>query len=47
MEANPGELVNRIDEEGLPDFLADLRNRLLQWFLYASDDVPSDKDPRW
>jgi arylsulfatase A-like enzyme len=46
LEADPGELVNRIDDEGLRDVVAELRNELLQWFLRTGDDVAFDQDPR-
>jgi arylsulfatase A-like enzyme len=46
LSADPGELVNRIDEEGLSDVVAGLRTQLLQWFLLTADDVPFERDSR-
>jgi arylsulfatase A-like enzyme len=46
LEADPSELVNRIDD-CLNDVVAELRTHLLQWFLRTGDDVPFDQDPRW
>jgi len=47
LESDPGELVNRIDDESLGDVVAELRGRLLDWFLRTGDIVPFDQDQRW
>ena len=47
LEADPGELANRIDDDGLGDVVRDLRHRLLDWFLRTGDAVPFDQDSRW
>jgi arylsulfatase A-like enzyme len=47
LEADPGELVNRIDDGGLGDVVRDLRYLLLDWFLRTGDVVPFDQDLRW
>jgi arylsulfatase A-like enzyme len=47
LEADPGELVNRIDDDGVSDVLNELRARLLDWFLRTGDIVPFDQDLRW
>jgi arylsulfatase A-like enzyme len=46
LQADPDELVNRIDDERLGDVVVELRDRLLRWFLRTSDDVPFDLDSR-
>jgi arylsulfatase A-like enzyme len=46
LEADPGELRNRIDDAGLQEVVAGLRSELLRWFLETGDDVPFDKDSR-
>ena len=46
LAADPGELLNRIDDPTLTRVRADLRERLLRWFVETSDQVPRAQDPR-
>ena len=41
-----GELVNRIDDPALSDVLAELRERMLTWFVETCDVVPRRVDRR-
>ncbi len=44
--SDPGELVNRIDDPALSDVLAELRERMLTWFVETCDVVPRRVDRR-
>lgn len=44
---DPGELVNRIDDQSCSDVLAELRERLLTHMLETGDVVPLKADSRW
>ena len=44
---DPGELHNRIDDPALAGVLAQLKERLLTFYLETSDVVPHDTDRRW
>jgi arylsulfatase A-like enzyme len=46
LRADPGELHNRIDDPALAGVLADLKERLLTFFLETGDVVPHDTDRR-
>lgn len=46
LDADPGELVNRIDDAALAGVVGEMRDRLLRWFLETGDDVPLDRDRR-
>ena len=46
LEADPGELVNLIDDAKYADVIAELRDQQLQWFLATGDAVPFDRDAR-
>ena len=47
LEADPQETANRIADPALADVRADLRARLMQWYLETADAVPPDTDRRW
>ena len=44
---DPAESDNRIDDPVLRDVLAQLKERLLTFYLETSDVVPHDADSRW
>lgn len=44
--ADPGELHNRIDDPALASVLAQLKERLLTWYMETADVVPFDADRR-
>ena len=46
LTADPGELVNRIDDPVLMEVKASLRDRLLRWYLETGDVVPREMDNR-
>lgn len=46
LRADPGELVNRIDDPGLAPVRAELGDRLLTWFHETCDAVPHRTDRR-
>jgi arylsulfatase A-like enzyme len=46
LQADPGELVNLIDDAEYAEVVADLREQQLRWFLATGDDVPFDRDKR-
>lgn len=46
LKADPQELHNRIDDRQLADVLAELKDRLLSFYLESSDVVPHDYDQR-
>ena len=46
LAADPGELVNRVDDPTLTSVRGDLHERLLRWFVETSDQVPREQDPR-
>ncbi len=46
LSADPGELVNRIDDPELADLLARLKDRMLTFFMETGDVVPHDTDRR-
>jgi len=46
LQADPGELVNLIDDAEYAGVVAELREQQLRWFLATADDVPFDKDKR-
>ena len=46
LRADPGELHNRIDDPALSGVLADLKDRLLTFYLETGDVVPHDTDQR-
>jgi arylsulfatase A-like enzyme len=47
LEADPQELVNRIDDPALADARDRLRDRMLTWYMDTADAVPFDTDRRW
>ena len=47
LRADPGELHNRIDDPSLAGVLAQLKERLLTFYLETGDVVPHDTDRRW
>jgi arylsulfatase A-like enzyme len=47
LESDPGELHNRIDDPALGGVLAELKERMLTFFLETGDAVPWDLDRRW
>ncbi len=44
---DPGELHNRIGDPALKGVLAELKERMLTWYLETCDVVPHDPDSRW
>lgn len=44
---DPGELDNRIGDPALKGVLADLKERMLTWYLETGDAVPHEPDSRW
>ncbi|MBC7317562.1 MAG: DUF4976 domain-containing protein, partial [Chloroflexi bacterium] len=44
---DPGELHNRIGDPALKGVLAELKDRMLTWYLETCDVVPHDPDSRW
>jgi arylsulfatase A-like enzyme len=44
---DPAELNNRVDDPSLSDVLAQLKERLLTFYLETGDVVPHDADRRW
>jgi len=47
LRSDPQELHNRIDDPALVDVLAQLKERLLTFYLETGDVVPHDTDRRW
>ena len=47
LAADPRELDNRIDDPALADVLAEMKDRLLTFFLETGDVVPFDEDCRY
>ena len=47
LERDPFELENRIDDPAAARVVAELRERMLDWFLATGDVVPYELDPRW
>ena len=47
LNADPAELHNRIDDPSLAGVLAELKERLLTFFLETGDVVPFNSDRRW
>jgi arylsulfatase A-like enzyme len=47
LRGDPSELDNRIDDPSLADVLAELKERLLAFYLESGDVVPHDIDQRW
>jgi len=47
LRADPGELVNRIDDPALAPVLARLKDCMLTFFLDTGDVVPHETDRRW
>ena len=43
---DPDELANRVDDPGLREVQAELKERLLRWMIETSDEVPMHQDPR-
>ena len=46
LRTDPGELNNRIDDPALAGVLAELKDRLLTFYLETGDVVPHDTDQR-
>jgi hypothetical protein len=46
LQADPQEMDNRINDPKLANILAQLKERLLQFYLETSDVVPFDTDQR-
>ncbi len=46
LETDPGELNNRIEDPALADILAQMRDRMLTFFVETGDVVPHDPDRR-
>ncbi len=46
LHADPGEMVNRIGDPALKTVLANLKERLLTWYLETGDVVPHEVDER-
>jgi arylsulfatase A-like enzyme len=44
---DPAELNNRVDDPSLSDVLAQLKERLLTFYMETGDVVPHDADRRW
>lgn len=47
LRQDPMELTNRVDDPACAGVLAELRDRLLTFYLETSDVVPHDPDRRW
>jgi hypothetical protein len=47
LRSDPVELQNRIDDPALAGVLAQLKERLLTFYLETCDVVPHDTDRRW
>jgi len=47
LRSDPGELHNRINDPTLTSVLAELKERMLTFFLETGDVVPHDTDRRW
>ena len=47
LRSDPSELDNRIDDPSLAGVLAELKDRLLAFYLETGDVVPHDIDQRW
>jgi len=47
LEQDPFELENRIEDPACAQVVAELRERMLDWFLATGDVVPYELDPRW
>jgi arylsulfatase A-like enzyme len=46
LQTDPGEQVNRIDDPALAGVLAELKDRMLRWYMETADNVPFDIDRR-
>ncbi|MFE5321633.1 sulfatase-like hydrolase/transferase [Paenibacillus sp. NPDC056579] len=46
LQEDPGETVNRINDDGLASVLAELKERLLTFFLDTADAVPHERNAR-
>ncbi len=47
LERDPHELLNVIDEPAYSDVLAELRERMSDWYMESCDVVPVERDRRW
>lgn len=46
LQADPGELDNRIEDPALAGVLTELKERMLSWYMETADAVPFDGDER-
>ena len=47
LRQDPQELVNRAEDPGYAAVLAEMKERLLRWFMETADVVPFEADARW